>query len=72
MPPFNFPQFEKHLRAFDFPRLFVEVLGWNHPPTERQWQEDQAGKPPFTHRTVAELGGVVAIEVGMPASCSIG
>jgi hypothetical protein len=63
MAKLDFPAFEKHLAAFDFPRLFVDVLGWNHALAERQWQDDASGGVSFTRRTVAELGGVVAIQV---------
>ena len=63
MAKLDFPSFEKYLRAFDFARLFVDVLGWNRAPAEGQWQSDAAGETPFTRRTVAELGGVVAIQV---------
>lgn len=55
--------FEKHLRAFDFARLFVEVLGWNRPQADKDWRADEAGGASYSHRTVAELGGVVAIQV---------
>ncbi|MFZ4480983.1 MAG: DNA methyltransferase, partial [Rhodoferax sp.] len=63
MAELDFPSFEKHLSAFDFQRLFVDVLGWNRASTGRDWQADQAGETRFSHRTVAELGGVVAIQV---------
>ena len=63
MPKLDFPAFEKHLSAFDFPRLFVDVLGWNRAPAEAAWSQDVAGETSFTRRTVAELGGVVAIQV---------
>lgn len=63
MARLDFPAFEKHLAAFDFPRLFVDVLGWNHASTGRQWHDDAVGDVGFTRRTVAELGGVVAIQV---------
>ena len=63
MAKLDFINFEKHLRAFDFGRLFVDVLGWNNPVADRDWQRDEAGETSFTHRTVAELGGVVAIQV---------
>ena len=63
MAKLDFPGFEKHLGAFDFARLFVDVLGWNHAPAESSWQADAAGETTFTRRTVAELGGVVAIQV---------
>lgn len=67
MAQLDFPNFEKHLKAFDFARLFVDVLGWNRPAAGRNWQAEQvtgqASELAFTHRTVAELGGVVAIQV---------
>jgi hypothetical protein len=63
MAKLDFPSFEKHLRAFDFARLFVDVLGWNRAPAEGQWQLDAAGETAFSRRTVAELGGVVAIQI---------
>lgn len=63
MAKLDFPAFEKHLSAFDFPRLFLDVLGWNRPAAEREWQADRAGDTAFSRRTVAELGGVAAIQV---------
>lgn len=63
MAHLDFPAFEKHLKAFDFQRLFVDVLGWNVASTERDWLAEQAGDTAYSHRTVAELGGVVAIQV---------
>lgn len=63
MARLDFPAFEKHLKAFDFQRLFIDVLGWNVAHTGREWQADQAGDAAYSHRTVAELGGVVAIQV---------
>jgi hypothetical protein len=63
MAQLDFPSFEKYLAAFDFPRLFADVLGWNRAATERDWQADHAGDTAYSHRTVAELGGVVAIQV---------
>lgn len=63
MAKLDFPSFEKHLGSFDFARLFVDVLGWNRAPAEGAWQSDAAADTAFTRRTVAELGGVVAIQV---------
>ena len=63
MAKLNFPAFEEHLKAFDFQRLFIDVLGWNRPAAGRDWQADQAGDTAYSHRIVAELGGVVAIQV---------
>jgi hypothetical protein len=64
----DFAGFQKCLSVFDFPRLFVEVLGWNHAPAaERAWWEDAAGEQAFSVRWVAELGGVAVLQV-VPAS----
>jgi hypothetical protein len=63
MAQLDFPAFETHLKAFDFQRLFLDVLGWNRPAAGRDWQADQAGDTAYSHRTVAELGGVVAQQV---------
>lgn len=63
MAKLDFPAFEAHLAAFDFVRLFIDVLGWNRASTEASWDNDAAGETTFTRRTVAELGGVVAIQV---------
>lgn len=68
MAKLDFAGFQKHLSAFDFPRLFVEVLGWNHAPAaERAWQEDSTTQQTFARRMVAELGGVAVLQV-VPAS----
>ncbi len=40
-----------------------DQLGWNRPAAEREWQADVAGDATFSRRTVAELGGVAAIQV---------
>jgi hypothetical protein len=63
MAKLDFPNFDRRLSAFDFPHLFVDVLGWNRPTAERNWQTDRAGETLFSHRTVGELGGVVAIQI---------
>ncbi|OYU30811.1 MAG: ATP-binding protein [Comamonadaceae bacterium PBBC2] len=63
MAKLDFPAFEKHLAAFDFVRLFIDVLGWNRASSEAAWSQDAAGETIFSRRTVAELGGVVAIQV---------
>ena len=64
MATLNFPLFQRHLSAFDFPRLFVEVLGWNHPPApERAWQATASAQQQWQQRMVAELGGVAVLQV---------
>lgn len=68
MAKLDFAGFQKHLSAFDFPRLFVEVLGWNHAPAaERAWQKDGTTQHTFARRMVAELGGVAVLQV-VPAT----
>lgn len=68
MPQLDFASFQKHLSAFDFPSLFVEVLGWNHAPmAERGWHEDGTTQQSFARRMVAELGGVAVLQV-VPAT----
>ena len=68
MAKLDFTGFQKHLSAFDFPRLFVDVLGWNHAPAaERAWQEDGTTQHTFARRMVAELGGVAVLQV-VPAT----
>lgn len=64
MAKLDFAAFQKHLSAFDFPRLFVDVLGWNQAPTTtRTWQDEIAARHLFAHRMVAELGGVAVLQV---------
>ena len=64
MAKLDFTGFQKHLSAFDFPRLFVDVLGWNHAPAaELAWREDATAQHTFTRRMVAELGGVAVLQV---------
>lgn len=63
MAKLDFPAFETHLGAFDFARLFIDVLGWNRATSEASWEHDATGETAFTRRTVAELGGVVAIQI---------
>lgn len=60
----NLPAFRQHLAAFDFTRLFVDVLGWNNPPAdERDWRDDQAKDIAYSRRMVAELAGVAVLNV---------
>lgn len=67
MAQLDFPAFENHLKAFDFPALFVNVLGWNHAPTANAWAQDLIGEESsqlhYAYRMVAELGGVVALQI---------
>ncbi len=66
MAQLDFPRFEQTLKAFDFPRLFTDVLGWNAAPNGGAWTQDRAGgqsQTAFEYRAVSELGGVVALQV---------
>ena len=64
MAKLDFASFQQHLSAFDFPSLFVDVLGWNHAPVaERGWQDDATAQHTFARRMVAELGGVAVLQV---------
>ncbi len=53
MQKLNFPAFEQYLRDFNFPRLFVDVLGWNNPPINKKWEKDVAKDISFSRRAVA-------------------
>lgn len=54
MSRLDLPSFQKHLAAFNFNTLFVEVLGWEHPPRGgRDWQADQIKGIAFSQRMVA-------------------
>jgi hypothetical protein len=56
--------FQQHLSHFHLTPLFVEVLGWSRPPAaERDWVVDTAGATGFSRRAVAELGGVMVLQV---------
>ena len=64
MAKLDFAAFQKHLSAFDFPRLFVDVLGWNQAPVSaRAWREGGTAHHAFAWRMVAELGGVAVLQV---------
>ena len=64
MAKLDFLAFQTHLSAFDFPHLFVDVLGWNRAPVaERAWRDDSTTHHAFARRMVAELGGVAVLQV---------
>ena len=64
MSRLDLPSFQKHLAAFNFNALFVEVLGWEHPPrSERDWKSDQIKDIVFSHRMVAQLAGVAVLQI---------
>ena len=64
MPRLDLPSFQKHLAAFNFNSLFVDVLGWEHPPRgERDWQADQIKGIAYSQRMVAQLAGVAVLQI---------
>lgn len=64
MSRLDLPSFQKHLAAFNFNALFVEVLGWEHPPRGgRDWQADQIKGIAHSQRMVAQLAGVAVLQI---------
>lgn len=64
MAKLDFKSFQTHLAAFDFTRLFVDVLGWNNAPAaEKAWQKGEITGHVYEHRMLAELAGVAVIQV---------
>lgn len=64
MAKLDLPSFQKHLAAFNFNALFVDVLGWEHPPRGgRDWQADQIKGIAFSQRMVAQLAGVAVLQI---------
>ena len=60
----NLKLFSEHLQQMNFNRLFIDVLGWSHPPVaERAWKQDEAKGIRYQCRMVAELAGVAVLEV---------
>jgi hypothetical protein len=60
--PFPVAQVRNRLSRFDFAALFVEELGWNRSP-DRVEHVFAVGQQSFRRRAIAELGGVVVIEI---------
>lgn len=60
---FDVAAVRSQLQAFDFTSLFVEELGWSHPPDPKACQWICANGASFTRRAIAELGGVVVFEL---------
>ena len=58
----NLPNARKLLQSFDFTRLFVEELGWSNPSSGKSVPMAVKGIA-FNRREVAQLSGVVVIEV---------
>ncbi len=62
MSTFNIERARKHLQTFDFANLFIEELGWNHPPQTSPDTMEYNGLT-YSRRQVAELAGVVIFEL---------
>lgn len=62
MPTLNIPRTRELLEAFDFTRLFVEELNWSRPVSHRAETLTCDGID-FVYRHIAELAGVVVLEV---------
>ncbi|MFZ4580208.1 MAG: Eco57I restriction-modification methylase domain-containing protein [Myxococcota bacterium] len=60
--PFPVAQVRDRLSRFDFAALFVEELGWNRSP-DRVERAFEVGQQTYGRKAIAELGGVVVIEV---------
>ncbi len=58
----NLSQARNCLQGFDFPRLFIEELGWSQ-PASRQALPMNYHEESFTRCQVAQLAGVVVFEV---------
>src|SRR2546421_495687 len=65
MPAVNFNRMRDRLGAFDFPRLFIDELGWSQ-PASRQPLSLAVKESVFHLRHLAQLGGVVVLEVAAP------
>jgi hypothetical protein len=65
MPSVNFNRMRDRLSEFQFQRLFIEELGWSQPAT-RQPQPLAVKGSAFSLRQVAQLAGVVVLEVTGP------
>lgn len=63
----RFDDVRGRLQGFDFGGLFIENLGWAHPPSaEKKWRPFQVKADAYERRAVAELGGVMVFEVRSP------
>ena len=62
MPTLNIPRTRQLLEDFDFTTLFVDELNWGNPVTRKLDTITHDGKP-YAYRHIAELAGVVVLEV---------
>ncbi len=59
----NKPRIQQHLRDFNFRQLFIEGLGWDHPPASAEIIVD--GQP-YTLPAIAHKRGMVAFQFSAP------
>lgn len=62
----NIPRTRQYLQAFDFRTLFIEELGWNHPPRRAPFTLNVSGTL-YTFTPIAELGSVPVLEATHPS-----
>jgi len=64
MPQFDLRSSRNQLQQFAFRHLFIEELGWSNPPQKaaQSWQLDKPNLT-FTYQPIAELSGVMVLEV---------
>src|SRR5437879_2085741 len=58
----HFERTREYLRHFDFRKLFVDELGWSQ-PAPRKPVEFAVKELSLTQRPIAELAGVVVLEI---------
>src|ERR1017187_5687562 len=62
--PLNLTATRQNLQNFDFRKLFINELGWNHPPHALKSAEAEAKDGIRFHRApVAELSGITVFEI---------
>jgi hypothetical protein len=62
MPILNIPRTRELLEKFDFKTLFIEELNWSQPAARRPGTWQHEGQT-YEYRHIAELAGVVVLEV---------
>src|SRR5437868_967135 len=65
MAAIHFDRMGDRLRDFQFQRLFIEELGWSQ-PAHRKTTAMLIEEGEFSVRHIAQLGGVVVVEVSGP------
>jgi hypothetical protein len=63
--PINPARTRDLLQALDFTTLFIEELGWSHPPA-RNTLPFHAGDTTYTRKPIAQLAGVTVFEITTP------